>query len=96
MEDSRGSVGKGRHKETVRDKELLASARAGVRRSGRTQLVKWLTGNRLTQREAIKAKCYDCNGMGEQDTCDIEGCPLRPYSPYKASQEVEQGNNKED
>ena len=70
----------------VIDEELLASAKSGKKKSGRGDLVKYLQGKRLTQRQAIRAKCYDCNGMGEETYCDIEGCSLLPYSPYRASQ----------
>ena len=30
--------------------------------------------------EAINKKCISC--MGESGDCDIEGCPLLPFSPY--------------
>ena len=66
------------------DKDLLDSAKNGVSRAGKSELIKYLTGKRLTRNQAIKAKCYDCNGMGEQATCDIETCALYPYSPYKS------------
>lgn len=62
---------------------ILNSARKGKCRAGQTSLIKHLTGHRLTQRQAIAAKCYDCNGMGEQDECEMEHCSLLPYSPYR-------------
>ena len=65
------------------DKDMLDGARSGKCRSGRSELIKYLEGNRITRSQAIKAKCFDCNGMGEQDECDIEECSLYPYSPYK-------------
>lgn len=67
----------------VKDEALYVSAKSGKMRVGKTQLLKYLTGGRLTQREAIKAKCYDCDGMGETGECDIESCTLYPYSPYQ-------------
>jgi hypothetical protein len=61
---------------------MLESAQTGKHRAGRTEIIRHLTGNRLTQRQAIKAKCYDCNGMGESNECDVTECSLHPYSPY--------------
>ena len=66
----------------IRDKELLESAKSGSGRRGKANLVKYLEGGRLTQRQAIQAKCYDCQGMGESDECDIESCSLYPYSQF--------------
>jgi hypothetical protein len=59
------------------------SAKHGKMRIGKTQLLKYLSGRRLTRQEAIKAKCYDCDGMGETGECDMEECSLYPYSPYQ-------------
>ncbi len=64
----------------------LAQVKRATRRAGQKQLVHYLEGKRLTQRQAIAAKCYDCNGLGEQGTCDIEICPLLPYSPYRTKE----------
>jgi hypothetical protein len=68
------------------DENLLKSAISGISRRGKTELVKYLSGGRLTQRQAIRAKCYECNGMGEQNICDIDSCSLFPYSPYREKQ----------
>jgi hypothetical protein len=65
------------------DKDILRSAVNGTKRAGQTSLIKYLKGGRLTQRQAIAAKCYDCNGMGESDICDLDYCALYPYSPYR-------------
>lgn len=62
--------------------ELLDSVRRDTKRVGQKDPIDHLTGKRITQRQAINAKCYDCNGMGELGTCDIESCSLYPYSPY--------------
>ena len=62
--------------------DLLKSAKKGKKRAGRRELIKHLEGTRITRGQAIKAKCYDCNGMGEFGDCDMVGCPLLPFSPY--------------
>jgi hypothetical protein len=71
---------------------LLASARSGKRKKGKSELIKHLTGGRLTRNQAIKAKCYDYNGMGESDECDLKGCSLLPYSPFRISGLCKQGS----
>lgn len=52
---------------------------------GKNELKKHaLDGERLTQRQAIYAKCYDCMG-GYSDgkySCGIPTCPLYPFMPY--------------
>ncbi|RPI50786.1 MAG: hypothetical protein EHM49_08065 [Deltaproteobacteria bacterium] len=52
---------------------------------GNKELKKYLLGARLTQRQAILAKCADCMGYyldGRLD-CEIEDCPLYPFMPYR-------------
>jgi hypothetical protein len=66
----------------VLDEELYASAKSGTKRRGKLELIKHLEGKRLTVSEAVKAKCYDCDGMGESGECDMESCSLFPYSVY--------------
>ena len=53
---------------------------------GSAEVTKFQAGKRLTQRQAIRAKCCECNG-GYQDTearadCCVESCPLHPMMPY--------------
>jgi hypothetical protein len=53
--------------------------------AGKTNLVRHLEGKRLTQRQAILAKCCDCMGYfvdGRVD-CRIPACALYPYMPYR-------------
>ncbi len=53
--------------------------------SGRTQYLRYLRGEKLTYREALLAKCYDCDG-GHSDgryDCEVLSCPLRMFMPYK-------------
>lgn len=67
----------------IRDKELLESAKSGPLRRGKKELIKYLEGGNISRAEAIKAKCFDCLGMGEDNICEVEPCPLLPYSPYR-------------
>jgi len=61
---------------------MLHSAINGKKRAGKTDFIKYLKGARLTRSQAIKAKCYDCDGMGDTGICDIETCSLYPFSPF--------------
>jgi hypothetical protein len=66
-------------------KTLLDYVREGVKAKGKAELIRHLTGVRLTQREAIHALCYFCMGYysdGRQDCLDPD-CPLYPFSYYK-------------
>ena len=67
----------------IRDVELLRSAKSGPRRAGRKELITYLEGGKISRPGAVKAKCYDCLGMGELGECDSEECSLYPFSPYK-------------
>lgn len=69
----------------ILDPELYASASSGTKRAGKGDLLNHLSGKKLYRSQAIKAKCYECNGMGEIDVCDIKACPLHPFSPYRDS-----------
>ena len=64
-------------------RDILKSAERGKHRAGQRKLIKHLKGQRLTRQQAIKAKCYNCNGMGELKICNIKTCALYPYSPCK-------------
>lgn len=53
--------------------------------TGKTALRKHLAGARLTQRQAILAKCCDCMGYwrdGRAD-CRVPACSLYPFMPYR-------------
>lgn len=65
------------------DQDLLNSAKHGSRRKGQKDLIAYLSGKRITRQQAILAKCYDCDGMGESGVCDVGDCPLYPYSFFK-------------
>ena len=52
---------------------------------GKTNLLKYFKGERLTQRQAIIAKCCDCMAYhidGRID-CRTPHCSLYPWFPYK-------------
>lgn len=49
------------------------------KRSGKSDYLKFLHGERLTQRQAIKAMCYSCC-CGEPSVCSVQFCPLLPFN----------------
>ena len=60
----------------------LKEAQSGTSRAGKAHLIKYLSGKRITRDGAIKAKCYDCDGYGDSGECELNHCPLFPFSPY--------------
>ena len=64
---------------------LIRQSKKDPTSAGRTQYLRFLNGEKLTYREAVLAKCYDCDG-GHSDgryDCEVLSCPLRMYMPYK-------------
>jgi len=54
--------------------------------SGRKHLLAHMEGKRLSFKQAILAKCFECmNGFidGKQD-CGIHDCPLYPWMPFSS------------
>lgn len=67
----------------------LKSVENGTMAKGKNLLLKYLKGGRLTQRQAIHAKCYDCMGFfvdGRMD-CKSPQCPLYPWMLYRGKKE---------
>ena len=52
---------------------------------GRNMMLKHLSHERLTQREMILAKCFDCMGgyIDGRIDCQMDNCPLYPVMPYR-------------
>lgn len=61
----------------------------GLKAKGKNELLKHLEGGRLTHRQAIWARCYDCMGYfydGRQD-CLMPRCPLYPFMGFNRNKE---------
>lgn len=59
--------------------------RHGKRAKGKRDLITYLKGGKLTYKQAVQAKCYECMGYcidGLSD-CEIPDCPLYRFMPYK-------------
>ncbi len=71
---------------TVVQKEGIYRSPKGKSARGRTELKKHLNETRLTFKQAIMAKCYECTAFyadGKVDCC-IPDCPLHPFMPYRS------------
>lgn len=58
--------------------------KVGLTYAGKSELIKHLEGERLTQKQAILAKCYDCMGYfvdGKED-CGVKHCSIYPYMRF--------------
>mgnify|MGYP001596862391 CR=1 FL=1 len=57
----------------------------GSKGRGRGELIRYLTGQKLTNKKSILAKCYDCMGYYADGRigCNMPHCPLYPKMPYK-------------
>jgi hypothetical protein len=53
--------------------------------SGKTKLLKYLHGGRLSRGESLVAKCCECMGyyVDGRESCGIVTCPLYAYMPYQ-------------
>ena len=66
--------------------EFVEKIKNAMASSGRTALLKWVNGGKLTISEAILAKCCRCQGLyadGKRD-CEVTSCPLYFRMPYRA------------
>ena len=58
----------------------------GMNGKTKDNLIKYLSGGKLTRSQAMKCKCYYCNGYnsdGRKD-CKVKRCPLYPWMPYNS------------
>ena len=57
----------------------------GIKALGRKELLRHLKGEKLTQKESIFGKCYECCGgyLDGKYSCEMTECPLFPGMPYK-------------
>jgi len=71
------------------NKIILEIRKYGKTARGQRELLKHLAGGKLTFKQAIYARCYDCMGYyvdGKVD-CNMPHCALFPFNPYNANRE---------
>jgi len=57
-----------------------------MKAAGGSEFRRYELGEKITQRQSIRAKCFDCMGKyadGKID-CEIPECSLYPWMPYGA------------
>lgn len=64
--------------------QAIRNVTSWPRRVGKAELLKHMTGERLTRDEAIRAKCFDCvcGGDDKPDRCTVIQCALTAYCPW--------------
>lgn len=70
--------------------------RHGKAARGQKELLKHLSGDRLTLKQAVNARCYDCTGFfadGKVD-CGLKHCPLHPFMAYNTNRLQKTNNRK--
>ena len=68
----------------MNEKIISDIKRHGKTARGKNELLKHLSGQRLTLKQAVYAYCYHCAGFyadGKQD-CKMPHCSLYPFMPY--------------
>lgn len=59
--------------------------RNGINTRGKTEYLKYLRGGKLTRKEAMLARCYDCMGYfvdGRAD-CMTPSCPMYSFMIFR-------------
>ncbi len=77
---------KSRKPNSDKDKRTIYALPPGwARKRGGKELSLHRSGKRLTQRQAILAKCYECCGYYADGgfNCEIPDCPLHPWMPFR-------------
>jgi len=75
---------------------LSAIMEIGLQAQGRKELIKHLNDERITVRQAVLAKCYDCMGYysdGKID-CKLPECPNYMYMPYRENPDPRRKNKR--
>ena len=73
----------------MNEKIISDIKRNGKTAKGKKELIKYLEGGRLTLKQAVNARCYDCAGFyadGKVD-CNMPHCSLHPFMPYNQNRE---------
>jgi hypothetical protein len=70
----------------MRKEDIINSPKSAPQR----QMLKFMDGERLSYKQSILAKCFECtNGFidGRND-CGMNDCPLYPFMPYNPNKYV--------
>jgi hypothetical protein len=65
----------------------LKNVKKWPRKQGKALLMKYLRGGRLTPKEAILAKCYECTQGEDTEPCGSPICPHNDHCQWNDSNE---------
>jgi hypothetical protein len=68
------------------DRMLADIEQNGTKSKGQKEMIRHLQGERLSARQMVLAKCYDCMGFysdGRGADCEMPCCPNYPLMPYR-------------
>jgi hypothetical protein len=56
---------------------------------GAKEFDKFKKGEKLTRRQSMRAKCYECNGLEESRAdCEVDTCPMFSYRLYPKTEKA--------
>ncbi len=73
----------------MNEERIKSIRKHGKTAKGQKELIKHLSGERLTLKKAVHAHCYSCMGFfadGKVD-CMMKHCPLHPFMAYNQNRE---------
>ena len=76
-------------------KRIMEIRQHGKAAQGQKELLRHLGGLRVSLKQAIQGKCYDCTGYyadGRAD-CGMTHCPLYPFMAYNPNREKQAAKN---
>ncbi len=57
--------------------------------NGARQYERFKNGEKLTRKQAMLAKCYECNGLEESRIdCEVDTCPMFSYRLYPKTEKA--------
>ena len=80
----------------MNEERIRSIRKHGKTARGQKELIKHLSGERLTLKQAVNAHCYDCTGFfadGKVD-CGVKHCSLHPFMAYNENRVKKTSNRK--
>jgi len=65
----------------------LANVKKWPKKAGKADYLRFLSGERLTRDQVIKAMCYSCVAGEDTDPCTAVTCTLIQYCPWNTLEE---------
>ena len=62
--------------------QLIKNVEQWPRRIGKLDYLRFLNGEKLTRKEAIQSKCFECVTWEDVQPCLVDTCPLHSFCPW--------------